>query len=346
MTVFYTLSHISPDQVFLGTILGATLGYSFSCLMQFCHKKKYIDRESYVAQYLALAIFTIGIARTLGLDDLLAAFAAGNAISWDGDFNTQTEDEVFASVIDLLLNCACFVYIGAWMPFNEFHNEALGITPWRLLALLLLTLGLRRIPVLLLLYPWIPEVRSWQEALFTGHFGDQSLMYTMDQDLSCSVGPMGVGAVFVSTLAVHRLHDGDPDNVQREILALTIQPIVLFIVLGSIFIRKLASNSFPADRSFIDGLSIPFFSAGRTMSRNMSRTMSRTMSGSLAASVTHRITPFWGHSAHPTVAQQGEGRLEEGNCQRTAVEMGDCSASTPTVIRSRRPSLKISGSRP
>lgn len=45
--------------------------------MKISHKRGFIDRESYVAQYLALAIFTMGIASTIGADDLLAAFAAG-----------------------------------------------------------------------------------------------------------------------------------------------------------------------------------------------------------------------------------------------------------------------------
>lgn len=139
--------------------------------MKFSHNKSFIDRESYVAQYLALAILTIGVARTLGLDDLLAAFAAGSAVSWDGDFNVHTEGEVFSSVIDLVLNCACFVYIGAWMPFSEFNNPELGITPSRLVVLFFSVLALRRIPVILALYRWIPEVNTWREALFTGHFG-------------------------------------------------------------------------------------------------------------------------------------------------------------------------------
>jgi sodium/hydrogen antiporter len=45
--------------------------------MKYSHRKGFIDRESYVAQYLALTFFTIGIASTIGTDDLLAAFAAG-----------------------------------------------------------------------------------------------------------------------------------------------------------------------------------------------------------------------------------------------------------------------------
>jgi hypothetical protein len=39
--------------------------------------KGFLDRESYVAQYIALALFTTGATNSLGNDDLLAAFAAG-----------------------------------------------------------------------------------------------------------------------------------------------------------------------------------------------------------------------------------------------------------------------------
>ncbi|KAI0051221.1 hypothetical protein FA95DRAFT_1554803 [Auriscalpium vulgare] len=232
-------------EVVLGIVLGALLGLAFSNIMKYTQRKGYIDRESYVAQYLALAVFTIGITSTLGSDDLLAAFAAGSAISWDGHFNRQTEDEVFSSVIDLVLNCACFVYIGAWMPFDQFTSPELGITPWRLILLFLALLAMRRIPSMLILYTWIPEIRSWREALFSGHFG-----------------PMGVGAIFIATLAQHRLEaPHSPPRSQQEYLAASIQPIVAFVVLGSIMIH---------------GLSIPFFSAGQQMgSRTLS--LSRTL---------------------------------------------------------------------
>ncbi|KAI0373530.1 hypothetical protein BV20DRAFT_937588 [Pilatotrama ljubarskyi] len=239
-------------QVILGTVIGAVLGVAFSHLMKFSHRKGFIDRESYVAQYLALALFTIGITRTLGSDDLLAAFAAGSAISWDGYFNTQIEDEVFSSVIDLLLNCGCFVYIGAWMPFNMFNAPELGITPWRLVVLFIAVLILRRIPPLLVLYRWVPEITTWKEALFSGHFGP------VRSSSDCRAG-MGVGAIFVSTLAVTELPTPQtPPQSQAEILSATLQTIVSFVVLGSIIIH---------------GLSIPFFSLGRNV---RSRTVSLT----------------------------------------------------------------------
>jgi hypothetical protein len=43
--------------------------------MRFSHRKGLVDRESYVAQYIALVLFVIGIAALT--DDLLAACAAG-----------------------------------------------------------------------------------------------------------------------------------------------------------------------------------------------------------------------------------------------------------------------------
>lgn len=120
-----------------------------------------------------------------------------------------------------MLNCACFIYIGAWLPFQNFHVPGLGITPWRLATLCVAILFVRRIPAMFVLYKWIPEIRNWKEALFTGHFG-----------------PMGVGAVFVSTLALHKLPSPRyPPETQQDYLALMLQPIVTSVVLGSIIIR-------------------------------------------------------------------------------------------------------------
>ncbi|KAF8973315.1 Sodium/hydrogen exchanger family-domain-containing protein [Flammula alnicola] len=254
-------------EVILGIVMGAILGLLFSHLMKFSYRRGYIDRESYVAQYLALAIFITGIVSTIGSDDLLAAFAAGSAISWDGDFNTHTEGETFASVIDLVLNCGCFVYIGAWIPFKAFTIPDLGITPWRLVVLSCGIMFLRRIPAIMALYKWIPEINSWREALFSGHFG-----------------PMGVGAVFISTLAIHRLGTPvDPPITQQDYLTLAIQPIVSFVVLSSIIIH---------------GLSIPFFNLGINVSRTVS----------LSATLTSRSRsyPDWllGVNRHPTLPRE------------------------------------------
>jgi len=56
---------------------------------------------------------------------------------------------------------------------------------------------------------------------------------------------MGVSAVFVSALALTRLPEPmDPPANQAQLLAATIQPIVSFVVLGSIIVRPYHSSSF------------------------------------------------------------------------------------------------------
>ena len=55
-----------------------TLGYLFSRIMKLSHKRGYLDHESYVVQCLALAVLTMGVVKTIGSDDLLAVFFAGN----------------------------------------------------------------------------------------------------------------------------------------------------------------------------------------------------------------------------------------------------------------------------
>jgi sodium/hydrogen antiporter len=220
------------DQIALGTVIGALIGIGFRHLMKFCERQELIDRQSYVAQYVSLALLTIGVCTMLGSDDLLAAFACGTAFAWDGFFNRQTEESVFSSVIDLLFNVAAFVFLGAWMPFNDFHAPELTIEVWRLIVIGILVLVLRRLPVIVALYKWIPDVKTFREAVFSGHFG-----------------PISVGAVFISTLAAERLpQPHEPPQSQAELLAASIQPIVAFMVLCSILVH---------------GLSIPFFSLGR-----------------------------------------------------------------------------------
>lgn len=130
--------------------------------------------------------------------------------------------------------------------------------------LTLLILLLRRIPVVLATYKFIPDIKTFREAMFAGWFG-----------------PMGVGAIFISTLARLALPEGEAekDTAQVDRLKETIIPIVSFLVLSSVVTREPAGRPprlCSADTR-LDGLSIPFFSLGRrvhsigyTLSRNPS----------------------------------------------------------------------------
>ena len=152
-----------------------------------------------------------------------------------GFFNKQTEESNFSNVIDLLFNTTAFIYIGAILPFDQFNNHELTISIWRLFVLMICVMILRRLPIMLALYKWIPDVRTFREALFTGHFG-----------------PMGVGAIFISTLAASKLPEPVyPPTNQVEVLAGTIKPIVHFLVLSSVLIRTSIAHPHLSDRVLI-----------------------------------------------------------------------------------------------
>lgn len=232
-------------EVALGITIGTLVGFIARKLMKFSESRGLIDRQSFVAQYISMAVLTIGLTTLLGSDDLLAAFACGTAFAWDGFFNKATEDSMFSNVIDLLFNVAAFVYIGAIIPFSSFKDASLSLTPWRLVVLAICILLVRRLPIILALYRWIPDIHTLREAAFVGWFG-----------------PMGVGAIFIATLARTQLPvdvEEEPDD-QVKLLAHTIQPIVAFLVLCSVLCH---------------GLSIPFFSLTKRV-HSITHTWSRT----------------------------------------------------------------------
>lgn len=214
-----------------GAILGAVLGYILRKAVYFAEKKSLIDRESFLALFIFLAFNSAGIGSMLGVDDLLVSFAAGTAFGWNGDFAKKTEESHVSTVIDLLLNLSFFVYFGAIVPWAEFSSPELGLDVWRLIVLAIVIIFLRRIPAVLALKPFIPDIKSWREALFCGHFG-----------------PIGVGAIFAAILARQHveehasteetdLSDVPLPGTEHYQLIATIWPMVSFIVIVSIVVH-------------------------------------------------------------------------------------------------------------
>lgn len=173
-----------------GSFLGVVIGFLGRKTIRFAESKHMIDRESFLAFYLVLSFICAGFGSTLGVDDLLVSFFAGTAFAWDGWFATKTRESNASNVIDVVLNYAYFVYLGSIIPWADFNNSEIGLDVWRLIILSLVVIFLRRIPAVLLLKPLIPDIKSWHEAMFLGHFG-----------------PIGVGAVFASLTAKKQLEE-------------------------------------------------------------------------------------------------------------------------------------------
>lgn len=116
---------------------------------------------------------------------LRPAFVSGCAVSWDGHFNEKSEDTiVFATLVEVLLNCVVFVFIGSWIRFADWTVPDLHITPGRLAAFFFSILFVRRIPPLLMLYRFIPDIHTWQQALFCGWFGPMGVVRTSAASLA------------------------------------------------------------------------------------------------------------------------------------------------------------------
>ncbi|KAF1834691.1 Na(+)/H(+) antiporter 2 [Decorospora gaudefroyi] len=211
-----------------GALYGVILGYIARRAIRWAHEYDLIDRESFLVFYFVLALFCAGSGSLLGLDDLLVGFACGVGFSNDGWFLEKTEESHVSNVIDLLLNLAFFVYFGSIIPWELFNSDITGLSPWRLVVLGLLVLLFRRIPVMLMLKPIIPDLKTWREASFAGHFG-----------------PIGVGGLFVAILARAELQTEtstplavlpDPGFEHLNIIEM-IWPITCFLVIVSIVVH-------------------------------------------------------------------------------------------------------------
>lgn len=237
-----------------GSILGAIIGYSGRHAIKFAEKHNLIDRESFLSFYFVLALFCTGVGSIIGTDDLLVSFAAGTAFSWDGWFSRKTEESHVSNVIDLLINMSFFVYFGAIVPWEQFNNFDIGIKAWKLVILAILVLLFRRMPIMLFTKPFNPDIRTWREAFFCGHFG-----------------PIGVGAIFIAILCRAELESGDPtplahlpsEDAPHYYAIATIWPVTTFLVIASIVVH---------------GSSIAVFTLGKRLN-NMTITMSYTTGG-------------------------------------------------------------------
>jgi NhaP-type Na+/H+ or K+/H+ antiporter len=269
-----------------GAFYGFVIGYIGRHGIKYAERHDLVDRESFLVFYFVLALFCAGSGSILGVDDLLVGFAAGVGFSNDGWFTQKTEESHVSNVIDLLLNLAYFVYLGTIIPWEQYNNPALGLTPWRLVVIAIFVILFRRIPVMMALKPLIPDVKTWREALFAGHFG-----------------PIGVGAIFVAILARAELETEtttplasypDPSEKNYTLVAL-IWPITTFLVIASIIVH---------------GSSIAVFTLGKHIN-TLTLTMSYTTGGDDGPGWLNRLPRISSTSRSQAKSAQSETDVED-----------------------------------
>lgn len=134
-------------------------------------------------------------------------------------FRLETIDDSLQPTIDMLLNLSVFMWFGAVCPWSSFLNNSV-IPINRLIFLGILILLVRRLPIVLAMHKWIPQIELVSQAAFVGFFG-----------------PIGVGAIFYLSISREFLRkiqvDGEVPGDVKQVME-TIQVVVWFLVICSI----------------------------------------------------------------------------------------------------------------
>jgi sodium/hydrogen antiporter len=142
-------------------------------------------------------------------------------------FRLETLDDSFQPTIDMLLNVAVFIWIGAICPWYSFaHNDVIPI--YRLIFLGILILLLRRLPIVLAMRSKIHQIEEFRQALFVGFFG-----------------PIGVSAVFYLCVSLEFLRSIQVDGKQRSdaaVLSDVMNVVIWFLTMCSIVSSCFAHN--------------------------------------------------------------------------------------------------------
>ncbi|KAJ1920626.1 hypothetical protein H4219_001184 [Mycoemilia scoparia] len=236
-------------EILLSIVIGIVVGYIARKVLYFAQDRELIDKESFLSFGIALALFIVGCLTLIGSDDILACFCAGHSFTWDDWFSQETKDAHFQEVLDSLINITFFVYFGTIIPWSDFNNPELQLTPWRLVVVAILILLFRRMPIVVALTKITPAFKTYGQSAFAGWFG-----------------PIGVGAVFFSELAI----EDAEENGGLEFRGIqVIRPVVFFLVLSSVIVH---------------GITVPIIRFGKAVH---TRTMS---SSSMLSNVMSRLS--------------------------------------------------------
>lgn len=172
--------------VALAVVVGAAIGYAGSRLLTFVRRLHSMENQSFLSYSVALSLTTLGVAALLRADALISVFVAGVVFNICTDTRQEHEEENVQEAIAKLFTMPAFVVFGLALPLTEWAQAG-----WSLLALAVLVLLLRRLPVVVAAYPGLRSALNLRDAVYMGWFG-----------------PIGIAALYYAAFA--RAHVDDP----------------------------------------------------------------------------------------------------------------------------------------
>jgi sodium/hydrogen antiporter len=180
------LIHTLLWEVVFATVVGVSMGFVAARLLQAAEKRDMMEEDWRLVYTVALSLLALGMGRLLGSDELLVAFAAGAAFVQVVSEEDRADEERGQEALNRFFALPIFAVLGATIPWEGWRG--LG---WSGVLLAFAVLLLRRPPVLLLLRPWLRDLRGVPDALFLGWFG-----------------PIAVAAIYYASIMEHQL--GEP----------------------------------------------------------------------------------------------------------------------------------------
>jgi sodium/hydrogen antiporter len=171
--------------VVVAAAVGVAMGWGAARLLHWARQRRLIESYSFLTYTVALSLFTLGGATLIGADALISVFAAGLAFNLASETGEKHEEESVQEAVNKLFTLPMFVLFGLALPFSDWVRIG-----WPLLALAMLILVLRRLPVVAALFPALRGTYSAADCAYMGWFG-----------------PIGIAAVYYAAFAVK--HTGE-----------------------------------------------------------------------------------------------------------------------------------------
>lgn len=151
----------------LCAILAYLAGRGAGFLMKKGHKAGLMSNKTLFSFSLAVTLVLLGGFNLIKMNGIIAVFVGGYAFAQDLTNHEELEEEKVQDAMERMTTVPVFFILGLMLPWQEWYS--LG---WNAVALVVLVLFLRRIPVLLVLMPVLPLFRKKiYSSLIVGWFG-------------------------------------------------------------------------------------------------------------------------------------------------------------------------------
>jgi sodium/hydrogen antiporter len=163
--------------------LAGLLGYFLGRVFHYFHKKKKMDEQAVIGFALSLTFFIYGLFEILKTNSIISVFAAGFAFNSVISKSEAVKEESIQEVIERMLVVPIFFLFGLIVPWRDWLEMG-----WILVLFAILVLLFRRLPVFILLKPFLKGYNI-KDILLMGWFG-----------------PVGVAALFYALYINEKQH--------------------------------------------------------------------------------------------------------------------------------------------